>query len=189
YYTQLRLDPLAEESAEAMLDGLLEGGKDLVALTRLIIEKTEGNPFFIEEMVQALFEQRVLVRNGAAELLKPLRTIHVPPTVQALLASRIDRLTTGQKELLQTLAVLGRESSWGLMKHVVGKSDDELARMLSELQHGEFIYERPELCDVQYIFKHALTQEVAYNSLLVERRRLLHERAGQGIEALFAHQL
>ena len=123
------------------------------------------------------------------KLAKPLDQIRVPPTVQAILASRIDRLPTAEKELLQTLAVLGREFPSGLIKRVTGKSDDELERMLSELQLGEFIYEQPAIPDIEYTFKHALTQEVAYNSVLTQRRRLLHERAAQAIEALFAERL
>ncbi len=109
--------------------------------------------------------------------------------MQAILASRIDRLPAAEKELLQTLAVLGREFSAGLIKHVAGKSDDELERMLAALQLAEFIYEQPAMGDVEYTFKHALTLEVAYNSVLVERRRLLHERAAQAIEALFSDRL
>ncbi len=143
----------------------------------------------MEEMVQALFEQGVLARNGAVKLVKPLNEIHVPPTVQAILASRIDRLPAAEKELLQTLAVLGREFPSGLIKRVTGKPNDELERMLSELQLAEFIYEQPAMGDVEYTFKHALTLEVAYNSVLVERRRLLHERAAQAIEALFSDRL
>src|SRR5262249_54078470 len=93
------------------------------------------------------------------------------------------------KELLQTLAVLGREFPWGLIKRMTPKADDELERMLSHLQMGEFIYEQTAVADIEYIFKHALTQEVAYNSVLTEPRRILHERAGQAIEALFADRL
>ena len=143
----------------------------------------------MEEMVQALFEQGVLARNGAIKLAKPLDQIRVPATVQAILASRIDRLPAAEKELLQTLAVLGREFPSGLIKRVAGKSEDELERMLAGLQLGEFIYEQPAVPDIEYTFKHALTQEVAYNSVLVERRRLLHERAAQTIEALFSDRL
>src|SRR5215475_2118578 len=95
-------------------------------LKRLIMERTEGNPFFMEEMVQALFEQGALARNGTFKLAKPLSDIRVPPTVQAILASRIDRLPATEKELLQTLAVLGRELPLGLVKRVTGKSEDEL---------------------------------------------------------------
>ncbi len=189
YYTQLRLDPLGKESAQELLTALMGDDESTLPLKRLIIERTEGNPFFMEEMVQALFEQGVLVRNGAVRLAKPLNDIRVPPTVQAILASRIDRLPAAEKELLQTLAVLGREFSAGLIKHVVGKSDDELERLLSALQLAEFIYEQPAMGDVEYTFKHALTLEVGYNSVLVERRRLLHERAAQAIEELFSDRL
>jgi len=101
------------------------------------------------------------------KLAKPLDQVRVPPTVQAILASRIDRLAAGEKELLQTLALLGREFSSGLIKRVAGKPDGELEPILSDLQLGEFIYEQPAIPDIEYIFKHALTQEVAYNSLLV----------------------
>jgi class 3 adenylate cyclase/tetratricopeptide (TPR) repeat protein len=189
YYNQLRLDPLGKDSAEEMLTALVGDDESTLPLKRLIIERTEGNPFFMEEMVQALFEQGVLARNGAVKLVKPLDEIRVPPTVQAILASRIDRLPAAEKELLQTLAALGREFSAGLVKHVAGKSDDELERMLSALQLAEFIYEQPALGNVEYTFKHALTLEVGYNSVLVERRRLLHERAAQAIEALFSDRL
>jgi tetratricopeptide (TPR) repeat protein len=172
-----------------MLAELLGGAGELAPLKRLISERTEGNPFFMEEIVQALFEQRVLVRNGAVILAKPLNDIRVPATVQAILASRIDRLSAGEKELLQTLAVLGREFPSSLIKSVTSKPDAELERMLSELQLGEFIYEQAAISDMEYTFKHALTQEVAYNSVLVERRRLLHERAAQSIEALYPDRL
>jgi hypothetical protein len=115
YYTQLRLDPLGGESGEEMLKALLDDTRDLVAHKRVIIEKTAGNPFFVEEIVQALFEQGALVRNGSIKLAKSLSTIQIPSTVQAVLASRIDRLPPAQKDLLQTLAVIGKEfphSSW-----------------------------------------------------------------------------
>jgi len=189
YYSQLRLDPLGKENAQELLTALIGDDESTFSLKGLIIERTEGNPFFMQEIVQSLAEQGVLVRNEPAKLVKPLNEIRVPPTVQAILASRIDRLPAGQKELLQTLAVLGREFSAGHIKHVVGKSDDELERMLSALQLAEFIYEQPAMGDVEYTFKHALTLEVAYNSLLAQRRRLLHERAAQAIEALYADRL
>jgi tetratricopeptide (TPR) repeat protein len=189
YYTQLRLDPLGVESADEMLAALLGDGKDLIPLKRLITERTEGNPFFVEEIVQALFEDGVLQRNGAVKLVKSMNAVKVPTTVQAVLAARIDRLPAEEKELLQTLAVLGREYSLSLIRAVVAQSDDELRRLLNDLQLGEFIYEQPAVADTEYIFKHALTQEVAYNALLVERRKRMHERAGEALEALFTGQL
>jgi predicted ATPase len=190
YYTQLRLDPLGKESAEEMLSALLGDGKDLIPLKRLIIEKTEGTPFFMEEMVQAFFEDGVLQRNGAVKLVKSMNAVRVPATVQAILASRIDRLPPDEKELLQTLAVIGREFALSIVRRVVdGRNDDDLEWTVANLQMAEFIYEQPAAGDVEYTFKHALTQEVAYKSLLVERRKLFHERAGRALESMFAEQL
>src|SRR5579864_3073845 len=140
YYTQLRLDPLGKESAEEMLSALLGEGKDLLPLKRLIIERTEGTPFFMEEIVQSLFEDGVLQRDGVVKLAKSMNAVKVPATVQAVLASRIDRLPSDQKELLQTLAVIGREFALSLVRRVVDGADDELNRMLADLQMAEFIY-------------------------------------------------
>ena len=188
-YTQLRLDPLGGQSADEMLHALLGGDASLHSLKRLIIEKTQGNPFFIEEIVRALVEQGVLVRNGATRLTKPLTEIHVPPTVHGILASRIDALPASEKGLLQTLAVIGKDFPLNLVKHITASPDDRLEPMLKGLQAGEFIYEQPALGEAEYTFKHALTQEVAYNSVLMERRRLLHERTGEAIEALFKDRI
>ncbi len=190
YYTQLRLDPLGHESAEEMLAALLGDGKDLIPLKRLIIERTQGNPFFMEETVQVLLDEGALVRDGAAvRLTKSLGEMKIPPTVQAILAARIDRLPADEKDLLQALAVIGKEFQLSLVRAVTAKSDDELNRMLADLQLAEFIYEQPATGDIEYIFKHALTQEVAYNSMLIERRKLLHDRIGSTLESLHAQDL
>jgi predicted ATPase len=189
YYTQLRLDPLGSESAQELLSALLGDSAELAALRRMIAERTEGNPFFIEEMVQALFDDGALVRNGAVKLTRPLAEIKVPGTVQGILTSRIDRLPADEKDLLQTLAVMGREFSLALVRKVMRTPDHELERMLSDLQLGEFIYEQPALPEAEYIFKHALTLEVAYNTLLTGRRKQLHERAAAAIEALYPERL
>ena len=188
-YTQLRLDPLGGQSADEMLLALLGGDASLQSLKRLIIEKTQGNPFFMEEIVRALVEQGVLVRNGATNLTKPVTEIHVPPTVHGILASRIDALPASQKDVLQTLAVIGKDFPLNLVRHITASPDDRLEPMLKGLQAGEFIYERPALGEAEYTFKHALTQEVAYNSVLIERRRLLHERTGEAIEELFKDRI
>jgi class 3 adenylate cyclase/tetratricopeptide (TPR) repeat protein len=189
YYTQLRLDPLAGESVEQLLSALLGDSASLAALRRMIAERTEGNPFFIEEMVQALFDDGTLARNGAVRLVRALAEIRVPATVQGIVASRIDRLPADEKELLQTLAVIGREFPRGLITRMVGKSDSELDRMLSALQLAEFIYEQPAFPEAEYIFKHALTLEVAYKTLLLERRKQLHESVAAAIEALYPERL
>jgi class 3 adenylate cyclase/tetratricopeptide (TPR) repeat protein len=189
YYTQLRLDPLGEDSAEEMLAALVGDGIDVRPLKRLILERTGGNAFFMEEIVQSLFEDQVLQRNGIVKLAKSMNAVKVPTTVQGVIAARIDRLTAGQKELLQTLAVLGREFTFGLVRSVTLKPHDNLNEMLSELQLAEFIYEQPTTGDTEYIFKHALTQEVAYGALLVERRKLIHQQAGTAMEEMFAANL
>jgi predicted ATPase len=171
YYSQLRLVALERESAAEMLSTLLGDGVELNPLKRLIIERTEGNPFFIEEMVQALFDEGAIVRDGAVKLARSLSQLRLPPTVQGVLASRIDRLPPAHKELVETLAVMGRESALALIRQVAMWPDGELEPMLAALQAGEFIYEAPAPAGIEYTFKHVLTQEVAYNSILVERRK------------------
>ena len=185
YYTQLRLDPLGAESAEEMLDALLGTDAQLAALKKLVAEKTEGNPFFMEEIVQSLFEQGALLRSGTVKLAKSLSSIQIPPTVQAVLASRIDRLPPREKDLLNTLAVIGKEFRFELVRQIAGKPDDELQRTLTNLQAAEFIYEQPAFPDVAYVFKHALSQQVAYGSALQEHRKVLHQRVARALEAQF----
>jgi len=190
YYTQLRLDPLGQEDAQELLAALLGESADLRPLKHFILEKTEGNPFFMEEMVQALIEQGVVVHDaGGARCNVPLPALKIPTTVQGVLAARIDHLSAAEKELLQTLAVIGKEFPLGLLQRVVPHTPEELQHQLFRLQEAEFIYEQPAFPEVEYTFKHALTQEVAYNSLLIERRKALHERTAQALEALFHHQL
>jgi predicted ATPase/class 3 adenylate cyclase len=189
YYTQLRLDPLATKSAGEMLQSLIGDAPELAPLKDLIVDKTEGNPFFMEEIVQALHEEGALTRNGAVHLTRALDALKIPATVQAILVSRIDRLPGAGKELLQTLAVLGTAFSLALAREVVKQPEDELNHMLNDLQLAEFIYEQPAVGDIEYTFKHALTQEVAYNSLLTERRKTLHERVGGVIETLYSDSL
>jgi predicted ATPase/class 3 adenylate cyclase len=195
YYTQLRLDPLGQEDAQELLTALLGTDLTLHPLKQFILQKTEGNPFFMEEIVQALVEQGFLLRApvvGAG--LRPAPTLnpgelHIPATVQAVLASRIDRLPSEEKTQLQILAVLGKEFPLSLLKQVVDKPEEDLHRLLSHLQAAEFIYEQPAFPEIEYTFKHALTQEVAYNSLLIEQRKALHERTAQAIEAIFHSRL
>jgi predicted ATPase/class 3 adenylate cyclase len=196
YYSQLRLDPLGPEEAHALLTALLGDSAALQPLKQFILAKTAGNPFFMEEMVQTLVDQGVLRRDpeGGMQLVSPmtssaLAALQLPPTVQGVLAARIDRLPADEKALLQTLAVLGKEFSWSLLTQVTDQPDEELLRLLAHLQAEEFIYEHPAFPEPYYTFKHALTQEVAYNAVLLERRRVLHERAAQAIEGFFAERL
>jgi predicted ATPase len=189
HYLQLRLDPLGSENAADMLEALLGNGADLDSLKSLIAERTGGNPFFMEEMVQALFEQGILARNGKVKLLRPLSQSRLPVTVQGVLAARIDRLPAKDKELLQMLAVVGNEFPLTLARQVSRQPEEDLQRSLANLRLGDFKYEQPALADVDYAFKHVLTHEVAYDSVLIERRKQLHERAGQALESMFVEHL
>ncbi len=190
YYTQLPPLPARRRAlADQMLRSLLGESSELTPLKQMIIEKTEGNPLFIEETVQVLFEEGSLARNGTIKLTQPLSQLSIPPTVQAILASRIDRLTPEHKDLLQVLAAIGTEFPLSLVRKVVGNTEEDLEEMLAALQLSEFIYEQPAAGETEYIFKHALTHDVAYHSMLVERRKMLHERTGAAIESIHAASL
>jgi len=190
YYAQIRLDPLPAPSAEALLRTLLGDAVALPSLVHLIIERTEGNPFFIEETVRSLFETGVIAGDrGTYRLAKPAAGIQVPVTVQAVLAARIDRLPPDEKQLLQSAAVIGKEFPLGLLEAIADDPDDELRLWLAHLQAAEFLYETTLFPEPEYTFKHALTLEVAYQSLLRERRRRLHERVLDALERLHAERV
>src|SRR5262249_54818880 len=190
YYTQLRLAPLGRSEAEELLTCLLGDAVSLGALKQLVLEKTEGTPFFMEEVVQTLAEEGALVgARGNYRVEQAPTALHLPPTVQGVLAARIDRLTAAEKEFLQRLAVIGREFSLSLVRQVVTRPEEELYRLFSTLQSKEFLYERPAFPEVEYIFKHALTQEVAYGSVLHERRKALHEQIATAMEQLYRANL
>jgi class 3 adenylate cyclase len=190
FYRQLQLDPLGPENAAALLETLLGGDASLEPLKPLLLARTEGNPFFLEESVRSLVDDGMLVgERGAYRLLKAPETIHVPATVQAILAARIDRLPAEDKDLLQTAAVVGTDVPVAVLAAVAGRAADALADGLARLQAAEFLYEARLFPDAAYTFKHALTHEVAYGSLLQERRRALHARAVAAIESLYPERL
>jgi predicted ATPase len=185
YYTQLRLDPLPPANAAEVLQALLGDDSSLVPLKQFLITRTEGNPFFLEESVRTLVETGVLVgAPGTYRLVKPLDSLQVPVTVQAVLAARIDRLPPEEKRLLQTAAVIGTEVPFPLLRAIADYPEDAIQRGLAHLQTAEFLYETRLFPEPEYTFKHALTHEVAYNSLLLERRRGLHARLVEALEAL-----
>ena len=190
YYTQLGLDPLPPESAEALLDALLGAAPGLEPLKRLLIERTQGNPFFLEESVQTLVETEVLHgERGAYRLAHPIDTIQVPTTVQALITARIDRLSSEEKRLLETAAVIGKDVPFALLQAVCDQDELRLRQGLAHLQVMEFLYETSLFPDLEYTFKHALTHEVTYGILLNEQRRTLHTRIVDAIEQLYAERL
>ena len=185
YYLQLRLDPLPPVSAEAFLQALLGDAPSLVPLTQLLIARTQGNPFFLEESVRTLVETGVLIgERGVYRLAQAVESLQVPATVQAILAARIDRLPPEDKRVLQTAAVIGTEVPWSLLQAIADASEEALHRGLGQLQAAEFLYETSLFPEHAYTFKHALTHEVAYRSLLQERRRALHARIVEALETL-----
>jgi len=186
YYGQIRLDPLAAAPAEALLETLLGSDRELAQLTSLLIARTEGNPFFLEESVRALAETGVLAgERGAYRLVKAAQPVQIPATVQALLAARIDRLPPADKDLLQSASVIGTTVPLPLLQAIADRSGDDLGARLAQLQSAEFIYETRLFPEAEYEFKHALTQEVAYTGLLHERRRALHGQVVAAIERLY----
>jgi class 3 adenylate cyclase/tetratricopeptide (TPR) repeat protein len=185
YYLQLRLDPLPPAGADELLQALLGDDPGVTSLTPLLIARTGGNPFFLEESVRTLVETRVLIGEpGAYRLAQALPTIQVPATVQTVLSARMDRLPAEEKQLLHTAAVIGTEVPLALIQAVAEMPETSLRRGLTHLQAAEFLYEARLFPEIGYTFKHALTQQVAYETLLQERRRALHARIVEALEGL-----
>jgi class 3 adenylate cyclase/tetratricopeptide (TPR) repeat protein len=183
YYTQIRLDALPPDSAGQLLQALLGSDPTVQPLHPMLIERTEGNPFFLEETVRTLVETRALVgERGGYRRVAPLGAFQVPATVQAVLAARIDRLPPDEKRLLQAAAVVGKNVPYPLLEAVAESPGATLLHGLAHLQTAEFLYETWPGPDTEYTFKHALTHEVTYGSLLQDRRRSLHARILEAIE-------
>jgi tetratricopeptide (TPR) repeat protein len=190
YYRQLRIDPLPAESADDLLTSLLGTDTSLDALKRTLIDRTEGNPLFLEESVRALGESKALIGEpGAYRLARDAKTIQVPATVQAILAARIDRLSPEDKRLLQAAAVIGKDVPFAILLGIAELAEEDLRRGLAHLQAAEFLYETRLFPDLEYTFKHTLTHEVTYGGLLQERRRDLHARIVNGIETFHRDRL
>ncbi len=188
YYSQMRLDVLPAESAGELLEALLGDDPGLGPLQQLLVRR--GNPFFLEETVQTLVETGALVgKRGRYRLTQPVPTIQVPATVQVILAARIDRLASEDKRLLQVASVVGKDVPLTLLQAIADLPDDALRRGLEHLQAAEFVYETRLFPDLEYSFKHALTHEGTYGSMLQERRRDLHARIVGAIETLHRDRL
>jgi predicted ATPase/class 3 adenylate cyclase len=187
YYTQQRLDPLPPASAGVFLESLIGNDTSLQALKQLLVERTEGNPFFLEECVRTLVETNALAGEpGAYRLIRDLPEIHVPATVQVVLAARIDRLPPEEKRLLQTAAVIGNEVPLPLLQTIADMRQEALQSGFAHLQTAEFLYETSLFPERIYSFKHALTQNVAYQSLLVTKRQQIHQHIARVLEEQFA---
>src|SRR5262245_53212640 len=190
YYQQLRLDALPTTSAGELLAALLGTDHGLGDLKRVLIERTQGNPFFLEESVRALVETGALTgERGAYRLARPIQNLQLPATAQAILAARIDRLAPEDKRLLQAAAVIGKDVPFPLLEAIAKEADERLRQGLARLQAAEFLYEARLFPELEYTFKHALTQEVVYGGLLQERRSALHARILEAIERAHPERL
>jgi class 3 adenylate cyclase/tetratricopeptide (TPR) repeat protein len=190
YYQQIPLAPLGPEAISELLSDLLGGDPSLAGLADRIRERTGGNPFFTEEVVQALIESgRLVGSRGAYRLVGPLQAVAIPATVQAILAARIDRLGEREKGVLQTAAVIGKEFAEPVLRRVANEHDETLAAALRALVGAEFLYEEALYPEAEYTFKHPLTQEVAYLSQLAERRALVHAAVARVVSELYADRL
>ena len=190
YYSQIRIDPLGEQRAAELLADLLGDEPSTRPLKTLLIGQTDGNPFFLEESVRSLVETGALAGvRGAYRLSRPVESVRVPATVQAVLAARIDRLPPEEKRLLQTAAVIGKDVPFALLDAIAEMPGADLQAGLARLQAAELLYAVSRYPDLEYTFKHALTHEVAYGSLLQERRRVLHARIVAAIERLYSDRL
>src|SRR5262249_25505957 len=160
YYRQLRIDPLPAESASELLEALLGNDPGLEPLKRLLIERTEGNPFFLEESVRTLVETKVLAGERCAyRLAKASQTFQIPATAKAILAARIDRLAPEDKRLLQAASVIGKDVPFGLLQAIGELAENALRGGLTRLQAAEFLYEARLFPDPEDTFEHALTHQ------------------------------
>ena len=186
YYTQVRISPLEPNGTENLLNALLGHDQTLLPLKRLLTERTIGNPLFLEESVLSLVESKTLIgAPGAYHLGGSLIGIQVPSTVQPVIAERIDRLSPAHKQLLQAAAVIGTSIPSSLLYAIVDLADETVRQGLAQLQSSEYLHETGLFPEPEYAFKHALIHEVAYESLLHERRRKLHGRILEATEHLY----
>jgi class 3 adenylate cyclase/tetratricopeptide (TPR) repeat protein len=190
YHNQVTLNRLSNRESLAMVNYLLASGDIEQDLEELILEKTEGIPFFIEEFVRSLRDLKVIEKkNGRYYLTKEIEVVTVPSTIQDVIMARVDALPEGAKELLQTGSVFEREFVYDLIKYVTDLNEQELLSYLSVLKDSELIYERGIYPQSTYIFKHALTCEVVYDSILTRRKKKLHEEIGKAMEELYRENI
>ena len=189
YYTKIGLTQLGNASSTQLLEVLLADGEVAPEVMELILQRAAGNPLFIEEFTHSLLENgSVEKENNKYVLARDALDIQVPDTIQGLIAARIDRLHENMKRTMQVASVIGRDFAFRIL-HKITEMGEELKSYLLNLQGLEFIYEKSILPELEYIFKHALTQEVAYNSLLAKRRKDLHRKVGEAMEIIFKDRL
>jgi tetratricopeptide (TPR) repeat protein len=189
FYTTIRVDQLSLPTSAELVQSILSEGEIVPELRDLILGKAAGNPLFMEELTHSLLENGSIQKEGDHYILsKRLSDIQVPDTIQGIIAARIDRLDESLKRIMHVASVIGREFAFRILQSIT-EMKEELKGHLINLQGLELIYEKRLFPELEYIFKHALTQEVAYNSLLLARRKEIHGKIGRAIEELYADRL
>jgi len=189
YFNRIGLDHLSLRSSAELVRAILEGGEVAQDLRELILNRAAGNPLFMEELTHSLLENGVIKKEKNQYVLsRKASDLEVPETIQGIISSRLDRLEENLKRIMQVASVIGREFAFRILETITGMRED-LKASLTNLQGLELIYEKQLFPELEYIFKHALTQEVAYNSLLVKRRKEIHKRIGQAMERIYEDRL
>jgi class 3 adenylate cyclase/tetratricopeptide (TPR) repeat protein len=186
YHSQVTLNKLSNRESLAMIEHVLTTRDIDHHLEDLILQKAEGIPFFIEEFIKSLKDLKIIeCRNGAVTLIQDIKTVSIPSTIQEVIMTRIDKLPDAAREVLRTGSVIEREFSHELLKKVTDLPEQELLSYLSTLKDAELLYERGIYPQSTYIFKHALTREVAYDSIMTKRKKELHARVASTIEDIY----
>ena len=189
YYNRIGLSQLTTKSSAELVQAILEEGEIVPELRELILSRTGGNPLFMEEFTHSLLENGSIQRkNNQYVLSLKVSDIQVPDTIQGIISARIDRLEDNLKRTMQVASVIGRDFAFRIL-HIITGMKEELKSYILNLQGLELIYEKSLFPELEYIFKHALIQEVAYNSLLIGKRRKIHEKIGQAIEQVYSEKL
>ena len=188
-YRKIGLDRLSTNRSVELVEAILEEDNVVAELKDFLLRKAGGNPLFLEELAHSLIENGSIHRPGNKYVLsRTTSEIDVPDTIQAIISARLDRVEDKQKQLMQVASVIGREFAYRILATITERKED-LKSSLVSLQNLEFIYEKQLFPELEYIFKHALVQEVSYNSLLLNRKKRIHEKIGRAIEELYAERL
>jgi class 3 adenylate cyclase len=189
FYSKIGVDQLTTKNSAQLVQNILEGGEVVPELKELILNRAGGNPLFVEELTHSLMENGSIQRKDHQYVLTTKASeIKVPDTIQGIIAARMDRIEENLKRIMQVASVIGREFAYRILQTIMGMRE-ELKSSLINLQGLELIYEKSLFPELEYIFKHALTQEVAYNSLLQKRRKEIHEKIGGAIEELYPERI
>jgi tetratricopeptide (TPR) repeat protein len=189
YYSMIGVGQLSTSTSAELVAAILEGGDVVPELRELILNRAAGNPLFIEELTRSLLQNgSIQKKDNRFVLTRDVPSHQVPDTIQGIIAARMDRLEESLKRIMQVAAVIGREFAFRILETIT-EMKEELKSGLINLQGLEFIYEKSLFPDLEYIFRHALVQEVAYNSLLVNRRKEIHEQIGKAIEELYPKRM